>query len=324
MSTSEQLGVGRRVVVRYRLPEGSHPPLTDVVGVVTAADEASVTVDGTRGPVTVRRADLVVVKSVPPAPVRRGRAHLAIGTPDLQRLMAHGWRAVEEEWLGDWLLRASSGFTSRGNSVLPLGDPGVGLDEAVKRTEGWYAARGLPPRFSLSLPVSGDAAHDPLGKTLVGRGYRVVQPTLVMTGASSDIDPVGGDAAPVTVETSLSPRWLEAYGRQRPVVPEVTEQVLTGSGGQLFASTTGTSGEVTAVARMSVHPGWAGVQALWVEPGLRGRGLGRSVLHTVGLLARQRRLASMFLQVEVDRDAAVALYKSEGFRGHHTYAYLVR
>ena len=64
--------LGRRVVVRYRRPAGSHPPLTDVIGVVTAVDDEGVTVEASAGPVHVRRADVVVVKAVPPAPVRRG------------------------------------------------------------------------------------------------------------------------------------------------------------------------------------------------------------------------------------------------------------
>jgi GNAT superfamily N-acetyltransferase len=323
MSPSDPAQVGRRVVVRYRRPEGSQPPLTDVVGVVTASDESAVTVDGTRGTITVRRDDVVVVKAVPPAPVRRGRPHRAVGTPDLTRLMADGWRAVEEEWEGDWLLRASSGFTTRGNSVLPLGDPGIDLDDAFERAEEWYALRGLPSRFQVVLPPGRDPADDGFGSELLARGYRLAQPTLVMTGAASDVEPLHAGAA-VTVEATLSPSWLQAYARQRPVVPGVTEQVLTGSAGQLFLSTTGREGGITAVARMSVHPGWAGLSAVWVDPDRRGNGLGRTLLHAVGMLARQRRLPSVFLQVEVENDVAVGLYESEGFREHHAYGYLVR
>jgi len=316
--------LGRRVVVRYRRPEGSHPPLTDVVGVVTASDDDSLTVDGPRGSVSVRRADVVVVKAAPPAPQRRGRPHTAVGTTDLRRLMADGWRAVEEEWLGGWLLRASSGFTRRANSILPLGDPSLPPDAADARVEAWYAARGLPPCLQLALPPSGEPSDDPLGARLVEAGYRLEQPTLVMTGAAADVDPLRADAVPMTVDATLTARWLEAYARQRDVVPGVTDAVLTGSAGQLFLSTTGRGGAITAVGRVSVHPGWAGLSALWVEPNQRGRGLGHAVVHTARLLARQRRLASVFLQVEADNEAAVGLYESEGFRRHHTYAYLRR
>lgn len=321
--TDQPTTVGRRVVVRYRRPEGSHPPLTDVVGVLTSAGPQTLTVEGSHGPVTVQRQDVVVVRAVPPAPVRRGRPHTAVSTVDLERLMADGWRAIEEEWIGDWLLRASSGFTGRGNSVLPLGDPDMDPERAVNRSEEWYAIRRLPPRFHVDLPPSHDARDDPLGSSLLARGYGLESPTLVMTGASSDVDPLRNGAAPVTVSASLTPQWLAAYARQRTTVPGVTEQLLTGSPGQLFLSTENRSGHITSVARLSVHPGWAGLQALWVDPDLRGRGLGRTVVHAAAMLARQRRMPSMYLQVPEGNDVAIGLYESEGFRTHHAYAYLV-
>ncbi len=316
--------LGRRVVVRYRRPAGSVPPLTDVVGVVSAIDDDGLTVESTAGPVRVRSSDILVVKAVPPAPVRRGRPHTVVSTDDLERLMADGWRAVEEEWLGDWLLRASSGFTRRGNSVLALGDPGSSPASAVVYVEDWYAARRLPSQFQLGLPPTGEAPEDPLGVQLVDRGYAVVAPTVVMTGASSDIGRPGDSAAPVDVSTTLEPEWLAAYGQQRPTMSGVTEQLLTASPGQLFLSTTDRMGEVSAVARLSFHPGWAGLQAMWVRPDRRGHGLGRTVLQVAGEVARQRRISSMYLQVEVDNDPAIGLYRSEGFRTHHRYAYLRR
>lgn len=319
---AQPLQVGRRVVVRYRRPPGSQPPLTDVVGVVTAMDQHGLTVEGSSGPVTVRGEDVVVARPVPPAPVRRGRPHTAISTVDLERLMAEGWRAVEEEWLGDWMLRASSGFTGRGNSVLPLGDPGSSIESAVEQAEEWYASRGLPSQFHVDLPRGGTAADEPLGWVLLDRGYVAVSPTVVMTGATSDIQPLRGAAAPVDVSASLEAEWLEAYRKQRTTQPGVTEQLLTGSPGQLFLSVPDGSGGISALARMSVHPAWAGLQGLWVEPSRRGRGLGRTVLHAGGMLARQRRIPSVFLQVGVENEAAIGLYESEGFRPHHTYVYL--
>jgi ribosomal protein S18 acetylase RimI-like enzyme len=320
--SAEPVQVGRRVVVRYRRPAGSQPPLTDVVGVLTAMDHQGLTVEGSSGPVTVRSEDVVVARPVPPRPVRRGRPHTTVSTVDLERLMADGWRAVEEEWLGDWMLRASSGFTGRGNSVLPLGDPGSSLESAVHHAEEWYATRGLPAQFHVDLPPSREAADEPLGLVLLDRGYAAVAPTVVMTGASSDLEPLHDGAASVDVSATLEPDWLAAYRKQRPTLAGVTEQLLTGSPGQLFLSMADRSGPITALARMTVHPGWAGLQALWVEPAERGRGLGRSVLQAAGTLARQRRISSLYLQVEVDNGPAIRLYESEGFRPHHTYVYL--
>ncbi len=63
--------VGARVVVRRRLAPGSSQPYTDVLGELTAVDDAGVDVLTRRGPVHVPAADIALGKVVPPAPARR-------------------------------------------------------------------------------------------------------------------------------------------------------------------------------------------------------------------------------------------------------------
>ena len=54
-----------------------------------------------------------------------------------------------------------------------------------------------------------------------------------------------------------------------------------------------------------------------VPPGVTG-GSGQSLAPSRGTYASR-----MYLQVETENEAAIGLYESEGFRTHHTYAYLV-
>ena len=75
------------------------------------------------------------------------------GITDLERAAAAHWRGTEEEWLGQWLLRAAAGFTGRANSALPLGDPGLPLGAAVDYVTRWYADRGLRPMIALPVPL---------------------------------------------------------------------------------------------------------------------------------------------------------------------------
>jgi len=317
------LQVGNRVVVRHRLRPGDVAALTDVVGVLTAADEDSVTVDGRRGRVRVSRADIVAAKQVPPPPSRRGRPHRAIGVWDLERLMADGWAPVETGGLGDWVLRAAGGFTGRANSVLPAGDPSLPLREAVDFCQRWYRDRGLVPLFAMASPPGADVSEDPLGEHLLGRGYQPVRPTVVMTAAAADVPTATQRSPQVVVDARLTGEWLEAYALQRPVLPGVTEQVLTGSKGQLFASVrSGEPGRLTAIARMSVSPGWAGLSSLWVDPANRRRGVGQAVTAALATLARANRMPSIYLQVTADNAGARALYERCGFATHHGYCYL--
>ena len=101
-------------------------------------------------------------------------------------MMTPAWGAVERATLGDWALRASAGYTQRGNSVVPVGSPGRPLAAAVDEVERWYAARGLPAKFALAGPQGFDPAGDPLGALLLDRGYTVGSLTLNITAAQGD------------------------------------------------------------------------------------------------------------------------------------------
>ncbi len=82
--------------------------------------------------------------------------------------------------IGDWELRAASGFTRRANSVLPLGDPGTPLDEALAAVRRWYAARGLPARIQLA---TGRRHPGTAARELEARGWTREVTAELWTGA---------------------------------------------------------------------------------------------------------------------------------------------
>ena len=90
---------------------------------------------------------------------------------DTERAPALYWQAPEQEPLGHWLLRAAESFTGRANSILPLGDPGLPLSEAVAAVEGWCHRRALPPMVVLPGPLQIRSRPDPLEDLLAERGW---------------------------------------------------------------------------------------------------------------------------------------------------------
>ncbi|MEF9906209.1 GNAT family N-acetyltransferase [Streptomyces sp. P9-A2] len=227
--------VGKRVSVRSLIEHG--PPggrFTDVVGVLTSWDDGVLRITRKNGEsVLVRESALVAGKVVPSAPARRRGP--AASYEELARVAARAWRPVESERLGDWELRAAVerrvGFTRRANSVLPLGDPGVPLDEALTTVCRWYAERGLPAYVQTATGAEG--TQEALGAELERRGWvREVTAELWVGGlapvADAGPEPSGGEPAGVDVLLSreADEAWLARY--QRRGVSEVALKVLGG------------------------------------------------------------------------------------------------
>jgi N-acetylglutamate synthase len=246
---------------------------------------------------------------------------LEVGVDTLESAMAAGWWPLEHEWLGSWLLRASAGFTGRGNSALPIGDPGVPMSEAIDRVETFYRKRDLPPRFSVPRPVVGDVASGRFIPTLIRRGYAMETPTAVMTARAHAIADGPRDGVRILHEPDEG--WLSLYRYRGQTLPPEAAKLLTSAPFQRFASVV--DGEETvAVGRVAVGGGWGGITAMEVAESHRRLGLGRRVLSALARQATFAGVGRLYLQVDARNRAARALYASAGFRDHHGYHYRVR
>lgn len=327
------LRVGSRVVVRHRLdaPDPfSGATLTDVVGDLVAADESALVVATRHGDVRVARPSVTAVKAIPPRPSRRGAPHRALSVEDLQRVMVGAWPAMETARLGDWVLRASRGFTQRANSVVTAGSPGVPLPAALDHVERWYAERGLPANLTVAGPLGADPTEDPVGAEALRRGYAARVPTLTLTAATRTIadgpgvDASGEDGVTLEVDEVLTDRWFTAYRAYREVDEVAARAIITGSPAQAFATATDVRGQVIGIGRLGLCSAWGGVAAMWVAPSARRRGLGSRLLVALARAAADRGAASMHLQTDTDNTAALGLYERHGFEAHHAYVNLSR
>jgi GNAT superfamily N-acetyltransferase len=245
---------------------------------------------------------------------------------ELERMAAAHWRGTEEEWLGEWLLRAADGFTGRANSALPLGDPGLPLEAALDYVTGWYRARGLPAVMAVPLPLlpADDAPAVALDSELTVRGWATRPgPAFVMV-ADLPLAVAGGGlpaGAVVTADADPDEGWIAAYHyRGADQQPPVLRHVLTSAHEQAFISIRAESG-VLAIARLSIAGGWAGITAVEVDPAHRRAGLGLAITVAACAEAVARGVRQVFLQVAVDNEGARALYERCGFRYSHRYHY---
>ncbi|MFB7912669.1 GNAT family N-acetyltransferase [Streptomyces sp. NPDC056061] len=343
--------VGKRVSLRRTCAHGPQgAKFTDTVGILTSWEHGVLSITTRSGEsVRVAESDLVAGKVVPAAPARR-RGLPATSFEELAHVCARAWQPVESEALGDWRLRAARGFTRRANSVLPLGDPGMPLDEALRYAERWYGERGLPAYVQAATGAEG--TQEQLCAELEERGWRREVTTEVRIAALAPIADLDADVSRVRLSRDLDESWLSRYQRFETPGPHVLE-VLRGGPSVWFASVPGdeepggekpgdgepatdgpgnsssgrdepggagrTEAAPAAIGRCVVDGRWAGFMAVEVAPAHRRRGLATAVMTALARRALEEGASAAWLQVESDNEGARALYGALDFSVHHRY-----
>lgn len=298
--------VGHRVVVRRIIGvRGNRPLYSDTLGELLEFGSGVLTVATPEGPLRVPLDRVSAAKRIPE---RR------YGTAALERVASLAWPAPEVDRLGDWQLRAAGGWTGRGNSALPIGDPGMDLPEAIDAVRRWYAERGLPARINAPLPLARavDVALD-------GRGWDRSPPVLVQTARLADLAAgTPADGPRVRLDPTPTPEWLAVAAARKGGLPSEGYQLLTGPERVRFATVYG-DGEPIATARGAVVSGFLHLSLVEVAEPARRRGLAGLLTRTLAGWAARDGAHTALLQVEDHNQAAQALYARLGFTTHHSY-----
>lgn len=319
--------VGERVVVRRRLPgrigPSGGPALTDLLGVLEEWGERSLTVRAADGTVTVvDRTQVVAGKPVPP----RRSVRLRVGADEAQRRATEFWPPLESRPVGDWLLRASAGFSARGNSALLGGEPDRPWEDAITEVHRFYTERGLP---TWAQVVDGSPQRQRLtaaGWVPARRGDLGVAFQLGgVAAARRSARALLPDPAPaVTTSDRPDPAWLADDARAR-AAGDAAVRVLTAPAEVTFAAVRRQDGTVLAKGRAALSTGadtWVGLTDVWVTAGQRRRRLAVVVVDALLAWGAERGATTVGLQVRRDNAAALAFYARLGLATHHTYAYL--
>jgi ribosomal protein S18 acetylase RimI-like enzyme len=297
--------VGHRVVVRRVVGlQGGRPVQSDALGVLTRVTETLLTVRTTDGDIDIERAAVTAAKRVPD---RRARS----ATERLELVAAAGWPPVEKSFLGDWQLRASGGWTGRGNWALAVGDPGRPIAAAVDAVTDWYRERGLRPTIAVPLPL-GRRVQPELDR----RGWDTSMVSLVQTAVLADLP--ASDASDVMLLREPTEEWLASVGGRKGGLPPAARTVLTGVPTARYAAGYA-DGSLVATARGTVIDGWLGIAVVGVDPGQRRRGWARRLTLALAGWAADEGAERAYLQVEETNTAARQLYERLGFHTAHGY-----
>ncbi|WP_330250818.1 GNAT family N-acetyltransferase [Nocardia sp. NBC_00565] len=311
------IALGRRVVLRYRLPAGYPQPLTDVIGELVSLDPPTVrAADGQV--VSVARDRVVAMKALGPRPIRTREIRA------LEAAAANAWPGIEQAWIDGWLLRAGNGYTNRANSAVPLGSsdgPAAIGAETLHRIGEWYTAHGLPVQLALPDRLA------PLPP-----GWRSWQETrLLAIDIENFVLPQGPPMVRITPTPDQS--WLDMhrYGGNDPATHDVSppqplaEVLAAVHDGELGFATLGLPQPIAigrgALTTASDGRRWIGLTCVAVASEHRRHGLGSLICAELIRWGADRGATHAYLQVEAENTGAIALYDQLGFLDHHGYRY---
>lgn len=249
------------------------------------------------------------------------------GAASVQQLEQRGfnaWPAPRSAVMGDWLLRSAGGYTKRANSANAL-QPGAALTpQLLQQIEAHYARQQLPCIFRLS-PLA-DAGVDAL---LQARGYRAVEPSLLMQRATQAEDRRWQPAAQVQLQShsALLPAWLDGYcaaSEHPPQQQPAHRAVLESIGMRCAYLTLAQHGEVRAWGLAVFERDAVGLYEVLVHPAHRGQGLGRQMVLALLQWAAQQGATHTDLQVGGGNLRAQQLYTGLGFAPVYGYHYRVQ
>jgi N-acetylglutamate synthase len=222
--------------------------------------------------------------------------------------------------LPGWLLPMDDGTVGRAKSAVPLSHHASNADAGqVPIIEQQYLQHGLQACFRLPNVPSFDAMR----QTLLGKGYRAEQPTLVQLGTAATMRQVT-QHSPAQVDDAPDAYWEAVFLGEGfdPVDGASRVKTLAKAPGSVFASVRpADAGHALAAGAGAFSHGWGSVHGMRTAAAHRGQGLAGRVLAGLAIAAQQRGFDKIFLQVEQANTSAQALYRRAGFTTAWAYVY---
>jgi N-acetylglutamate synthase len=228
----------------------------------------------------------------------------------LEERLVNVWPAPVTLLMDGWVVRLANGYSGRANSASAVVMDATLTPALLDVIERLYRAAGLKPQVRIT-PVC-HASVEPL---LVARGYRVKDPSRIMTATLSGVRDAEPDAR-VTFDAKPNQDWLDGISIRQEVSKRSPDH-LAAIVGQIRVpagfATLRIDGAPVGFGMVAIDRGWAEIGAIMLDADHRGRGLGRVIVKAMLGWAANHDARDAFLQVSGTNAVAIGLYRSLGF-----------
>lgn len=235
-----------------------------------------------------------------------------------ERAGLEAWPGIEVKWDGNWVRRASGGYTKRANSAQCF-DPNddADVEDRIIGASSWLVVRGVKPVFRIT-PLSApalDEALDDAGWEEIDRSHLYAMPL-----AAQEPDEQG------RLMPLLDPVFLAAQQKLQGH-DEATMARMKALLAVMAVPATGIvvyrDGEPAASGLMAISRGIVITGNVITDPARRRQGLAGAMMRTGLSWAHEKGATIAALNVQADNEAAKALYGGLGYVHQYDYSYRI-
>src|SRR5262252_8665945 len=237
----------------------------------------------------------------------------------IEEASLNAWPALQQMLLDGWLLRFTKGYTKRANSVTPLFDSRMNVEDKIALCERLYAEKAQPAIFRLT-PLASPVNLDHI---LARHRYRRIDLTHVqyldLRGQAMQAEP-SVELRDATVDNWLDTFcWLSAAPRAQH---HTHQEILHAIPAKRLLAVLTDSDTIVACGLGVLEHGYFGLFDLVTDPAQRNKGYGAKLVLSMLRWAQENGATDAYLQVMHNNAPARHLYAKLGF--HEVYEYWYR
>jgi N-acetylglutamate synthase len=234
----------------------------------------------------------------------------------IEELSFNAWPALQTLMFDGWVIRFANGYSQRANSINPIYDSTIDIEEKIRFCEQIYRDRNLPVVFKITSAVH----PENLDAVLKASGYQTDSRTSVQMLESINKHSIQG----VELNESFTEEWLDGLCRLNNINEErqlTLRQMLGNIVPQKCFAAIRQHGQGIAYGFGVLQNEYVGLFDVVTDASFRNQGYGRRLVSGLLTWGKQNHARKAYLQVMLNNPPALHLYSKLGFQEAYQYWY---
>ncbi len=235
-----------------------------------------------------------------------------------EEMSFNAWPALNTTIIDGCIIRTSSGYTKRANSINPLYNNRSKISEIRSKCESIMKLQNVP----LVYKIIDHESYKNLDMELENNGFVKIDETDVMN-IIINYAKIGDADNRVKIENCYTKEWIDSYiiCNNVGVHGETARLMLDKIIGEKYVASIKIEQKIIACGYGAIENDYVGFFDIVVDKNHRGNGFGRVIMNALIHEARSNGIKNGYLQVVSNNLIAKKLYESIGFKSIYKYWY---